>query len=99
MVYMCRLIEEAYDEYYRELILLSFNGSYEGDYYVIGVFDKRNLALAHALKELKKMRVEEREHPNSVFRLINKRGREIKITHDFYQKFEFKKIELNEEIK
>lgn len=99
MVYTSRLIEGAYEEYYNKFILLSFNGRYEGDYFVIGVFDKKHLALAHALKELKKMRVEEQEHPNSVFRLLNKKGIEIKLTHDFYQRFEFKIITLNEGLK
>ena len=78
------------------MILLSFNGKYEGDYYIIGVFDKENLALAHALKELKKMKVFERDFPNKIFTLITKSGREIKFSHDYYQRFEFKEIKLNE---
>ena len=36
----------------KKLIMLSYDGEYAEDAYVIGIFDKLGLALGYALKEL-----------------------------------------------
>lgn len=79
------------------LIMVSFNGEYIDDYFIIGVFDKKHLALGEALKALKKMKDWEKHYP-SAGQLINKYGREIAWSYNYYKQFEFKAIWLNERI-
>lgn len=98
MVYISRLIEEAYEEFYGKMILLSFNGEYVEDYFVIGIFDKKHLALAHALKQLKQMKAHHKEIGDCGIWKVDKNRRRLKWYHDFYQQFEFKEIKLNQEI-
>ena len=79
------------------LIMLSFNDDYHDNYFIIGVFDKKHLVLGEALRILKKMKNREKNYP-SAGQLVNKKGREIAWFHDYYKKFEFKKIIINERI-
>ena len=70
------------------LIMVSFNGEYAEEYYVLGVFDKKHLALGEALKQLKWKKGREKKYP-SAGQLIRK-GRKISWSHNYYQQFQFK---------